>query len=453
MNQWSNAIKPLSGKRVKSLNPWIIGILIGGALGTASTIYLKIRSPSSTQDLVNQTVIVQSQDLTVQIQASGVVQPVRKINLSPEEAGRIAELHVQEGDRVEPGQIIARMDSEQLQAQVNQYQALQMRAQADLSLKRAGDRPEEITETRARVATAEASVAAAQASLMPANEELTRNQPLVQAGAISRNAFTAYVAKAEEARANLDAEQRRLAEQQASLQKSLNGTRPEEIAQAEAELAEANAQLNFYQTQFNKTTIQAPFAGVITRRFAEEGDFVTPTTSASESEGATSTSIVELSSGLEIEAKIPEANIAQISLGQSVDIQTDAYPNETFKGQVRLIAPRAIQQNQVTSFRVKVSLQTGQETLKPGMNVRLSFLSQPIQNALAIPLAAVVTQPDGQTGVYLSNDPAQSHFQSVQLGISSGNQVQVLEGLTEGDRIRLAPPSGVIIEGVDTTTF
>ena len=207
------------------------------------------------------------------------------------------------------------------------------------------------------------------------------------------------------------------------------------------------------QIQLDKKTVRAPFNGIITRRYAEAGDYVDSTTAASETEGATSTSIGELSSGLEIEAKIPEANIAQIKLGQPVDIKVDAYGNETFKGEVSLIAPRAIKENNVTSFRVKVALKTGQEQLKSGMNTRLTFNDEPVKNAITIPLAAVVTNSDGETGVYVSGNEGKAEFKTIKLGKASGNSVQILSGLSKGDRIFTSPPDNVTIEGVDTVTF
>ena len=85
-------------------------------------------------NLEKDTVLVQSEDLQMQIKANGVVQPIRKINISPKEAGRIIELLVREGDRVQSGQTIARMDDEQLQAQVNQYRGVMARVHKDLRL-------------------------------------------------------------------------------------------------------------------------------------------------------------------------------------------------------------------------------------------------------------------------------------------------------------------------------
>lgn len=446
-------VQTLSLNQIKKFSPWIFGILAIGTVGSVATVYWQTQETVPQTDFTSQTVLVQSQDWVVQIQANGVVQASQKINLSPEDSGRIAKLYVNEGDRVRKGQIIAKMNSERLQAQVNQYQASLNKAVADLQQKVAGTRQEEIAESQARVTSAKASLTAAQTRLERAIAEKQRHQMLVEEGAISRNAFEEYVAKEQEARANLEVEVARLKEQQESLNKAKNGLRPEEIAQGQAEVAQAKAQLAFYQSQLDNSVIRAPFAGIISRRFAQEGDFVTPTTSASTTEGATSASIAELSSGLEIEARIPEANIAKINRGQVVDIQTDTYPNQTFKGKVSLIAPRAVQENNVTSFRVKVTLSSGQEQLKSGMNVRLTFHSQTIKNALVIPLAAVATQANGKTGVYVPDSQHSVRFQPVQVSATSGDQVQVLAGLTKGDRVFLSPPSTEKVDGVDKVEF
>jgi HlyD family secretion protein len=336
---------------------------------------------------------------------------------------------------------------------VNQYKAALAKAEADLALKRAGTRPEEISEAEARVATAEANVAEIQAKLNRAAEELKRNQFLAEEGAISQNALGEFLSQERSVRANLEAAVARLKEQKDSLEKLRNGMRKEDIAQAEANVAQATAQLQYYETQLKNTSIRAPFAGTITRRFAQEGDFVTPTTSASSSDGATSASIVELSKGLEVEAKVPEASIAQIKPGQSVEIHADAYSDDIFKGRVRLIAPRAVQENNVTSFQVKVALQTGQDKLKSAMNVKLAFLCDSISNALVVPLATIVTKKDGQTGVLVPDKNNQAQFRPVTVGPTSGDQIQVLQGVSKGERILLSPPEGQVIPGVDTVGF
>ncbi|MBD2015371.1 efflux RND transporter periplasmic adaptor subunit [Microcoleus sp. FACHB-53] len=439
--------------KIKKPNFWLIGLVAAGLLGTATTAYLVFRSTAPKSDITNLIVEVTSKDIAVQIKANGVVQAVQNINLSPKEAGRIAKLYVDEGDRVEQNQLVARMEDEQFQAQVNQYKAALAKSQADLAQKRAGARPEEIAEAKAKLAAAEANVAEIQEKLNRAAEVLKRNQFLAQEGAISQNALGDYLSQERSARANLDAAVARMKEQRETLEKIRNGTRKEEIAQAEANVAQATALLQYYESQLKNTSIRAPFAGTITRRFAQEGDFVTPTTSASSSDGATSASIVELSRGLEVEAKVPEASIARIKQGQSVEIRADAYSDNIFKGRVRLIAPRAVQENNVTSFRVKVALQTGQDKLKAAMNVKLAFIGDSISNALVVPLAAIVTKKDGQTGVLVPDKNNQAQFRPVTVGPTSGDQIQILQGVSKGERILLSPPEGQVIPGVDTVGF
>jgi HlyD family secretion protein len=361
------------------------------------------------------------------------------------------ELFVREGDRIQAGQAIARMDDEQLQAQVSQYEAILDRSQAQLAERLAGSRQEEVAKAEADVIRSEARVQEARSQLQLATEKLNRRQILQKEGAITREALNESQVDVRNAEDNLTQTQASLAISQQDLARQRSGFRAEEIAQTRAQVAEANAQLQSFQIQLNNTLVRAPFGGIITRRFTDVGDFVAPTTSASSSDGATSASIAELSSGLEVEAKVPEANIAGIKQGQSVEVRSDSYPDQVFKGQVQSIAPRAVKENSITSFRVKVKLETGLEQLKAGMNVKLAFIAEPIQNALVVPLSAVVTQKDGQRGIWLLDANREIRFQLIRLGSENGSQVQILEGLKAGDRILISPPANQIIPGVDNT--
>ncbi len=84
------------------------------------------------------------------------------------------------------------------------------------------------------------------------------------------------------------------------------------------------------------------------------------------------------------------------------------------------------------------------------MNTRLTFTDEPITNAITIPLAAVVTNSDGETGVYVSGNGGKAKFQAIKLGTTSGDRVQIRLGLAQGDRVFTSPPPNVKIEGVDT---
>ena len=433
-----------------------IGCIVLLGIGSITTFYLwrnywPSKSEQVLQAINSKTVLVKSQDLSVQIQANGTVKASHTTKISPEKAGRIEELYIKEGEHVTSGQVVAQMSNKELQAQVNQYKASVKEAKANLSKVQKGNRLEAIAAAKERVTLAQANVTLAKVELKRAQEEKQRNQLLANQGAISHNAFEGFVTNEAQAKANLQAELARLHEQKNNLSQTEQGSRAEEIVQARAQLERAQAELAVNQIQLNKTLIRAPFAGIITRRYAEAGDFVDSTTAASETEGATSTSIAELSSGLEIEAKIPEASIAQIKLEQKVDIIVDAYPNQNFTGTVHLISPRAVKENNVTSFRVKIIPTTGRAKLQLGMNARLVFFGEPSKNIMTVPLAAVVTHPDGRTGVYVAGQEAKGKFKLVELGIVSGNRVQVKNGLKQGDRVLLSPPEDFIIEGVDTT--
>jgi HlyD family secretion protein len=445
-------MKSLMPIKVRNFAPWKLGISAVGLVGVIVIASSFLRSqPTPEINIENDTVLVQAQDLPMQIKANGVLQPLRKINVSPKEGGKITELLVREGDHVKLGQLIARMDNEQLEAQVNQYEGALARSQAELDQRLAGNRQEDIAKAEADVTRYEAQLQESRSRLQLATQKLNRRQFLANQGAISRESLDESQTEVRNARENAHQVEASLAVARQEFAKQRNGFRIEEVAQSRAQVTVTTAELQRVQIQFGNTLVRAPFAGIITRRFADVGDFVAPTTSASTSDGATSASIAELSSGLEVEAKVPEASIARIKLGQTVEILSDSYPDQRFKGQVRLIAPRALQENNVTSFRIKVALQTGLETLKAGMNAKLTFIGEPIKQALVVPLAAMVTQKDGQKGVWLVDEKGESRFQPVRLGSESGSQAQILEGLKAGDRILLSPPASQTIPGVDNT--
>ncbi|MEO0013055.1 MAG: hypothetical protein RLZZ535_1444, partial [Cyanobacteriota bacterium] len=105
-------MKTLSFPKKNLIIPWIGGLILIGIGAIATTNYLKNKDNTSSELIASQTIPVKSQDLRVQIQANGTVQAIRNNNLSPDEPGRIAELYIEEGDRVTKGQVIARMDSD-----------------------------------------------------------------------------------------------------------------------------------------------------------------------------------------------------------------------------------------------------------------------------------------------------------------------------------------------------
>lgn len=435
---------PLIGKVRRPL-PWLLGLAAAGLLTAGGVTALVLRNRAPEYDVAALTVPVAEEALTVRISASGNVQPVQTVNLSPKTSGILEQLYVEQGDQVSQGQVIARMSNAELQAQLRQNQAAVAEAAAQLQEVLRGSRSEEIGQAQAAVTAAQAQVRDAEARLSLAQDQLNRNQQLFDQGAISATELETARRENRSAQASVDQAQARVEELRQRLQDVQGGPEPEAIAQAEARLERAQGQVQATQVALNDTVIRAPFDGVITQRFATEGAFVTPTTSASEATSATSTAIVALSKDLEVLAEVPEADISQIKPGQAVEIRADAFPDQLFKGKVRLIAPAAIERQNVTLFQVRVELLTGKDVLRANMNTSVAFVGNQLENALVVPTVAIVTR-SGKSGVLVPSEKNDIRFREVTLGPQVGDQIQVLEGIQAGDRVFVDLPPGKSLE-------
>jgi HlyD family secretion protein len=433
---------PFIDKVSKNSNPWMVGLLAAGLVGVPATAYFAIKGQAPQQNLATYTVPVQQKDVTVRITANGEVIPVQRLNLNPKTAGRLAKLYVEQGDRVQQGQIIARMESQELEARRNQAVAELSRTQANLDLIKAGNRPEAIGQAQASVNQSQAEIAAAQTRLDLASARAQRNQSLANEGAISRDRLDEVLNEERSAQANLEQVKARYASSVQQLNQQTSGSRSQEIDQAAAQVAAAQANLQQIDTQLGDTIIQAPFSGVITQKNAIEGDFVTPTSFASSTSSATS--IVTLANDLEVLAKVPEVDIGQIKQGQEVELRADAFPTQIFKGVVRLVSPEAKEdatQRGVITFEVRVKLLTGKDKLRSGMTTDLSFLGRRMNNSLMVPTVAIVTVK-GQTGVLIPDSASKPKFQPVTIGPNIGNETEIIKGITAGDPVFVQLPEG-----------
>jgi len=201
----------------------------------------------------------------------------------------------------------------------------------------------------------------------------------------------------------------------------------------------SKARLQQREVEGDELNILAPFDGVITTRYAEPGAFVTPTTRASSNAGSTSTSIVELSEGLEVIAKVPESDIGRILLGEVASIRVDAFPDQRFKAKVSEIAPRAIKTNNVTSFEVTLLFIDAPKKLRIGMTVDIEFRNDATDISTLIPTVAIVTE-NGEPGVLIVGQKKSPKFQKVELGTSSGSRTAIIKGINPGDRIFIDLP-------------
>lgn len=208
---------------------------------------------------------------------------------------------------------------------------------------------------------------------------------------------------------------------------------------SKASLAAAQERIQQRSVEGSELLIRAPFDGVITQRFAEPGAFVTPTTTASATAGATSSSIVELSQGLEVAAKVPESDIGRIRVGQTASVRVDAFPDQRFSARVREIAPRAIKTDNVTSFVVELDLTDPAPDLRIGMTVDVDFQTGRTATSTLVPTVAIVTE-NGKPGVLLVGERSQPRFEPVELGSSSGSQTAILSDLEPGTKVFIDLP-------------
>ena len=454
--------------------PWIFGTMVSGIILVSGMTYV-IMSRSNTSTIVEEdTVTITRQTINLEIQASGTVEPIQSVNISPKNPGILQRLVVDQGVVVKEGQLLAVMENEELFAQGAQAEArvkealatlqeasiklqgdlqklsAQM-AQANASLEEAKRRiPQQIAQTRSQLKEAESR-------LKLAETQLKRNENLLKEGAISQDQFDQLASKYLVTQAEIQQRLERLKELQyteapeiarleaavgeiniALEERKLSGK--SELERLKANLKAAEANLKIAKIQYEDSFLTAPFAGIVTQKYATEGAFVTPTTSASSTASATSSSIIAMAKGLEIIAKVPEIDLNQITMGQKVEIVADAYPDQVFEGVVKAIAPEAIVEQNVTSFEVKIGIVTGQKKLMSKMNVDVKFIGKPLSNTLVVPTVAIVTEK-GKTGVMVPDKNNKPKFTPVTIGISVDDQTQILSGLSSGDKVFIDLPS------------
>ncbi len=394
-------------------------VVIGGG-------YLAYRQWFAPQPIRMAVVPIERKTFSVTISANGTIEPEKVINVSPKNQGILKRLLVDEGDYVRQGQAIAYMDDSNLRGQLVQEQGKLAQAEANLRKLIAGNRIQDIDQAKARLDTA-------QAALKIAQDDYRRNQALKDAGAISQLAMNQKLAERDKAQGEVAAAQQAL-----SLQRA--GTRQEEIDQARAEVTFARGSLQTVQTLIDDTVIRAAFSGIVLRKYADPGAFVTPMTAGSSVTSATSSSVLSLASTNQAVANVSESNISKIRLGQPVVIEADAYPGETFQGKVAEISTQALVQQNVTSFLVKSTiLSDSRRQLRAGMNISVDFKVGQLQNVLTVPTIAVTRQNE-TTGVYVLGPDQRPRFTTVTTGSTVDNRTEIKSGLNGQEQVLMSLP-------------
>jgi HlyD family secretion protein len=464
------------------IKKWLIGLLVAiPLLGIGSYVAYNqfVTVPKQRAQNKIQTAAVTRGNLTILVSANGTVQPESSVNVSPKTSGVLKRLLVKEGDFVQSGQIVAYMDNSNLQGQLLQSQGNLAAAQANLNKVIAGNRSQDIAQAQSQVDEANASlqkliagnrsqdIAGAianlnqvQATYRQAAGDLRRNQTLRSQGAISQQALSLARSTSDSAQAQVEQAQQALNLLKAGSrpediaqarsvvnqrQQALNllkaGSRPEDIAQARAQVMAAQGAVAIAQRNIDDTVIRAPFAGIVARKYADPGAFVTPTTAGSAVTSATSSSILALASTNEIVAQVAEASISQIRVGQVAVIKVDAYSGKTFEGKVTQVATQSLVQQNVTSFEVKVAVTDSQKLLSQGMNVTIDFQAGKLNQVLVVPTASIVQQKAVQ-GVFVAKKGGDPVFMPIVVGTTVNDKTEVKSGLTGNERVLLSFPPG-----------
>ena len=406
----------------------LILIAVGGGGYYA---YTQLTAPANNRETRrrDRTVAIKRETLPIIVTANGTIQPEKSINVSPKSSGRLKSLLVKEGENVRTGQILAYMDESNTLGQITQADGNLAAAQASLDLLRAGNRAQDI-------AQAQANLTNAQATLEQSEIVYRQNQQLYREGAIASRDLDA-------SRTTMEANRARVMQTREALSLQQAGSRPEEIDRAQAQVVAAAGSLQSVQSQLEDTIIRAPFDGVVVRKYADPGAFVTPTTSGSAVSSATASSILALASNNQVVANVAEADISQIAIGQQVTLQVDAYPTKKFRGRVVSISPQAIVNQNVTSFEVKAEITSeDKQMLRAGMNASLEFRAGELKNVIVVPTVAIVREK-GLTGVYVKTAQSETAvFTPIETGLTVDDKTEVKSGLTGDEKIFVSFPEG-----------
>ena len=421
-------------------------ILIGGGvvviLGALAFANIKFKRKEGTTVNVE---TVQKRDLQAIVSASGKIQPQRLVNISADTMGRVTNLAIEEGQRVQKGQFLLQIDPRNLTSAVNQTEA-------------------SLAAARSQMEQLRVSSESARAALKQAQDNLTRQQQLWKQGLTTKEALDTAESQFKMRQAEANAAERQVETQRLRMQ------------QEEASLENARYNLS-------KVRIESPINGIITRRNIEEGETVVIGTM--NNAGTVLLTVADMSV-IEAEVEVDETDIPTVQLGQKAKITIDAMPGKTFTGKVTEIGNSPIQTagqptsaaTQATNFKVKVTVDGEIPEVRPGFTCTAEITTATRSNVVTVPIQAttvreVVVDKDGNMvreprtekrprgatsveaselkpgqqrkeleGVFIVRD-SKAEFVPVKTGIAGEKYFEVLTGVKPGDQVIVGPFASV----------
>jgi HlyD family secretion protein len=313
------------------------------------------------------TAACQPQNASNRVRVSGHVEAT-EVQVAPEVAGRIVELRVAEGDRVARGDLLARLDTTDIELQIRRADAERAAADAQLRLLRAGARREDIAQAEAQAQAADAEVTAIDADLKSAELDLERFESLLRANAGSRKQRDDAEARVQVARERRRGAQDRARAARESFARLRNGARREEIDAARARVAASDAQVAALRQNLEDARVIAPVDGIVTQKIADVGELMAPRVPL--------VVITDLDHAW-ANLFVPEPLVPRVKVGQDATVFTDA-GGTGIPGRVTFVSPKAefTPRNVQTAdersklvYRIKVTVDNRAGVLKSGMPV------------------------------------------------------------------------------------
>ncbi|MBV8050196.1 MAG: efflux RND transporter periplasmic adaptor subunit [Acidobacteriaceae bacterium] len=398
-----------NGKRKRRRRITIISIVVVVVLIFAGA--LIAFSTGGTKIDPNKLAKVERGDLAKSVVATGKVTPITKVEVKSKASGIIRKLLVEYGDRVKKGQLLAQLDKDEIQAQVDQSRAALQAAEANL-------------------ASSEADYERAKVDAEGPDVPLLRRQydravEMAKDGVVSASALD-------------DADRNyKMALNKQNVAKAQVTVLKAKIAQSQAELARDRANLKQLEEQLSYTDIVSPIDGIVLSRDVEVGDAVSSILVL----GSSATLVMTLgdTSEVYVKGKVDESDIGKVYLGQPARIKVESFKDKTFNGKVTKISPMGVEKDNVTTFEVRVSINNPGGELKAEMTANAEIILEEHKNVLQIPEGAIIYDKDKKSFVDIPDSRAKDGMKkiAVNIGISNGAKTEVLNGLKEGEEVVL----------------
>ena len=344
--------------------------------------------------------------IVAMVNAAGNVSTAQTASLNFQTTGRVAQVNVQVGDHVKQGQVLASLDTTDLDLALKSAQATLATAQANLDA------------ARAKYATNNDQVAAAKATLDKATVNLQQAQLAYDKIGGSSLPGIGMTSQSQALASATDA----FKTAQANYNTTLSGINDTAVRSAQAQADSAQIAVDQAQSNLAKARIVAPFAGVVSAVNFNPGDTT----------GAASTAISLIDpANLQVQATVSEVDMPKIKIGDTAEMTLDALPGKTYQARVAKAGPVGTVTSGVVNYTVILTISDADAAVQPGMTANLNIVVDQRDNVLLVPARAVRTQGNRKTVTVLAN--GQTRQVDVATGVSNDQNVEITRGLQPGD--------------------